>query len=129
MEYEICYLIGESKETELDSIKKGVEEIITHEGGVLLDSEFLEKRKMAYEIKKEIRGTYIAKRFTVVDKDEREEDQYPEKDIISEITTKMNLNNDVLRFIVIKADDLPELNASKEQEDAKMEVEKPEINP
>lgn len=117
MEYEICYLIGESREVDLDSIRKGVEEIVTKEGGVLLDGEFLEKRKMAYEIKKEIRGTYIAKRFTVATKDDREEKEYPGKDVVGEITKKMNLNNDVLRFIVVKTDDLPEL--VKDESEAK----------
>jgi ribosomal protein S6 len=124
MEYEICYLIGESRETDLDSIRKGVEEIVTKEGGKLLDGEFLEKRKMAYEIKKEVRGTYIAKRFSVDDKDTREKKEYPGKDVVAEITKKMNLNNDVLRFIMVKTDDLPELKTEEELKEEKDMIQK-----
>ncbi|MFC1645046.1 30S ribosomal protein S6 [Patescibacteria group bacterium] len=103
MEYEICYLIGESKEVELDSIKEGVEKIVTEAGGTFIEGEFKEKRKMAYEIKKEIRGIYVARRFNV-DKN---------SDAVSEITGELNLNNDVLRFIVVKTDELPELRESE----------------
>lgn len=119
MEYEICYLIGESRELDLESIKKGVEKIVIEKGGDFLEGEFQEKRKMAYEIQKEIRGTYVARRFSVPNKDEREKKQYPGKDIVSEITKEMNLNNDVLRFVIVKSDDLPELREGGELSAAK----------
>ena len=103
MEYEICYLIGESKELNLDSIKEGVEKIVENAGGSFLEGEFQEKRKMAYEIEKEIRGTYVARRFEVK----------KVNGAVDEITKELNLNNDVLRFIVVKTDELPELRKSE----------------
>ena len=73
MEYEICYLIGESKEAGLEKIRKDVEEIVTKYKGALLEGEFVKKRRLSYEIKGEARGTFVAKRFTLPSKDEKEE--------------------------------------------------------
>ncbi|KKP68156.1 MAG: hypothetical protein UR65_C0062G0012 [Candidatus Moranbacteria bacterium GW2011_GWE2_35_164] len=60
MEYEICYLIGESKEANLDKIRPIVEGIITKHKGTFLEGEFVRKRRLSYEIKREARGTYVA---------------------------------------------------------------------
>lgn len=105
MEYEICYLIGEAKEADLEKIRKGVEEIITKYKGTLLEGEFVKKRRLAYEIEKEARGTYVAKRFTLPGKDERDE-KYPGEDFISDMTKDLNFNQDILRFIIVKSDEL-----------------------
>lgn len=105
MEYEICYLIGESKEADLDKIRKDVEKVIEKHKGLLIEGEFVKKRRLAYEIKNEARGTYVAKRFNLPTKDEREE-KYPEKDFVVEMTKDLNFNQDVLRFIIVKADEL-----------------------
>jgi|GEM_PF-1096408 ribosomal protein S6 len=108
MEYEICYLIGESKEANLDKIRKDVEEVISKHQGVLIDGEFVKKRRLSYEIKKEARGTYVAKRFSLPSKDEIDE-KYPEKDFIGEITSDLNFSQDVLRFMIVKAEEIPDL--------------------
>jgi ribosomal protein S6 len=113
MEYEICYLIGEAKEANLEKIRKDVEKVITTHKGSLLEGEFVRKRRMAYEIKKEARGTYVAKRFTLPGKDERDE-KYPGEDFIGEITKDLNFNQDLLRFIIVKADELPSLEELEE---------------
>jgi ribosomal protein S6 len=110
MRYEICYLIGESQEANLDKIKDRVKKIISEEG-TLLDLEVTEKRKMAYKVQKDIRGIFVAQQFEItVDEDSEEK-----KDSISAITKKLNLDPDILRFMIIKADDVPELK----QRDAK----------
>ena len=108
MEYEICYLIGESKEADLEKIRPEIEGIITKHKGVFSEGEFLRKRRMAYEIKGEKRGTYVARRFTIPSKDEREE-LYPDYDIMGEINKELRFNQNLLRYILIKTDDLPPL--------------------
>ena len=115
MEYELLYLVGENKEADLDRIKKEVEEIVTKEGGNFSQEEVIEKRKMAYKIDHQIRGTYVAKRFSYLSRDEREKSGIEEKDIISKITNKLNLYPDVLRFIMVNTDELPELKEREEQ--------------
>lgn len=108
MEYEICYLIGESKEANLDKIRPTVEQIIEKHKGTFLEGEFVRKRRLSYEIKREARGTYVARRFTVPSKDERDE-LYPDYDIMGEINKELRFNQDILRFMVVKTDDLPPL--------------------
>ncbi|KKP67945.1 MAG: Translation initiation factor IF-2 [Candidatus Moranbacteria bacterium GW2011_GWE1_35_17] len=108
MEYEICYLIGESKEANLDKIRPIVEGIITKHKGTFLEGEFVRKRRLSYEIKREARGTYVARRFTIPSKDEREE-LFPDYDIMGEINKELRFNQDILRFMVVKTDDLPPL--------------------
>lgn len=104
MKYEICYLVGESNEPRLAEIKAGVEKIITDELGVFSGIETLDRRKLAYKVEKDIRGMFITRRFELP---EREGDE--EKNPINEMTKKLNLYGDVLRFLIIKAERLPEL--------------------
>lgn len=108
MEYEICYLIGESKEANLDNIRPEVEEIIKKHKGTFLEGEFLRKRRLSYEINGEARGTYVARRFTVPSRDERDEMEV-DYDIMGEINKELRFNQNILRFMVVKTDDLPPL--------------------
>jgi len=123
IEYELYYLVGESKESELPRIKEVVEKIVTTEGGIFLAPITEEKRKMAYEVQKETRGTYIARRFTLPDKDEFEATGKEVALIhpLTAITRALQLSKDVLRFIVITAKELPELKAIPRVERPKAE--------
>jgi ribosomal protein S6 len=71
---------------------------------------------MAYKIKKDTHGIYIAKRFST-----------EEPANIPEIINKLNLHPGVLRFIISDTKDLPELKTKEErieQEEKRSEVEK-----
>lgn len=107
MQYELFYLVGANKEGELEAIKKEVSEIVTLEGGVFKEKQTEEKRKLSYEVKHQTHGIYIAQRFDLED---------PTK--VQEINRKLNLYVNILRFIISKADELPEL-LSKEERKAK----------
>ncbi len=116
MRYELFYLVGASKELDLDKIKAEVDEIITGHGGVFEEKMTQEKRKMAYKIKKDTHGIYIAKRFSM-----------EEPANAPEIINKLNLNPGVLRFIISNASELPELKTKEErieQEEKRGEAEK-----
>jgi small subunit ribosomal protein S6 len=104
MQYEILYLIGATKESELEKIKTQVETIVKTEGGIFLEKEILEKRKLAYQIKHESHGFYLARRFDL-----------EEKEKLQEINKKLNLYPEVLRFILSRAEDLPELKTKEER--------------
>lgn len=104
MKYEICYLIGESNEAKMAEIKAGAEKIVTDEGGVFEGIETQDRRKLAYKVQKDVRGIYVTRRFELPEKEDGEE-----KNPIGEMTKKLNLSGDVLRFLIIKADKLPEL--------------------
>lgn len=125
MQYEICFLTGESKEAELSKIKGEIREIIEKEGGKISDAEFFEKRKMAYRVKGEVKGTYTAWRFDF----EKNEDSEKDQDAIESITRKINLNSNILRFIIVKAEEfsqmiLEEKKGGKEKKIPKEEVKK-----
>lgn len=116
MRYELFYLVGVSKELELDKIKTEVDEIVTSHTGVFEEKMTEEKRKMAYKIKKDTHGIYIAKRFSIAD-----------STMLPEIITKLNLNPGVLRFMISDTQELPELKTKEErieQEEKRGEVEK-----
>jgi ribosomal protein S6 len=116
MRYELFYLVGVSKELDLEKIKAEVDEIVTTHTGVFEEKSTQEKRKMAYKIKKDTHGIYIAKRFSM-----------EEPSNVPEIINKLNLNPGVLRFIISDASELPELKTKEErieQEEKRGEVEK-----
>jgi len=110
MQYELFYLVGSSKEGDLETIKKEVAEIVTSEGGEFSEKQTEEKRKLSYEVKHESHGIYIAQRFELEDLSK-----------IQEINRKLNLYTKLLRFIITKADELPEL-LSREERKAKADA-------
>lgn len=122
IEYELFYLVGESKDAELPSIREAVEKLVISHGGTFLAPQTEEKRKMAYVVKKEVRGTYIARRFTLPDKDEQEASGI-QKDVhpLTEINRALQLSKDILRFMIVLAEDMPELKAIPREERAKVE--------
>lgn len=103
MQYELFYLVGEAKESQLDQIKEDVKKIVESEGGKWLEPEIIEKRKMAYKIKAQFRGIYVARRFELPEKEEGEKNE------IQNISKKIRLNPGILRFLIVRADELPEL--------------------
>lgn len=116
MLYELNYLVGESKEADLEKIKKEVEEIVAGEGANFLEPIFTEKRKLAYKVEKDTRGTYNARCFELPEKDSEESERNTEKENpIKQITKKLNLNQNILRFIIVKGDELPELGKKEEK--------------
>ena len=97
-------MIGGSKESEVEKIKKEVSKIVIGVDGVFEEKETLEKRRLSYKIKHETHGIYIAQRFAIEDSQK-----------IDDINRKMNLDPEVLRFILCKTDNLPELKSKEER--------------
>ncbi len=112
-EYELFYLVGETKEAELPRIREEVEALVKEKGGEFLPAETSDKRRLAYEIKGETRGFYIARRFTLPDKNElidaELETKIGEGDVIAYLTKKLALSKDILRVLFLRAEELPEL--------------------
>lgn len=123
MQYELFYLVGESNEPNLEKIKEKMDGILKEENCALLEPLVSRKRKMAYAIEKENRGTYIARRFEAPENDGSAE----EKNIIKDITHKINSGKEVLRFIIIKADELPPLKSEEARGPVARAREKPRM--
>lgn len=112
-EYELFYLVGESKEPMLDTVRTEVEAICREEGAEFLAPETQDKRKLAYEVEGETRGIYITRRFTLPDKSELSavefEAEMAKGDAITRLNRKFSLSKNVLRVLILRADNLPEL--------------------
>lgn len=122
VEYELLYLVGESKEVELSRIREDVEKFVVANGGTFLAPQTEEKRKMAYKIRNDERGIYIARRFTLLDKDERDEKGIEEEvHPLALINRGLQLSKDVLRFLIISAKELPPLKQIERVERQKTE--------
>jgi hypothetical protein len=77
----------------------------------------IEKRKLSYAVKHETHGIYVAQRFELEDKEK-----------VQAINKKINLYPDVLRVLLSRADELPELR-TKEERMREASAETPEIRP
>ncbi|MEI7621729.1 MAG: 30S ribosomal protein S6 [Candidatus Moraniibacteriota bacterium] len=127
MQYELFYLVGQRQEGTLDEIRKSVNEMLTAEGAKLLEPELTEKRKLAYEIKHQNKGTYVTRRFELEDIDFWADEKNGEREFgIAAINNKLNLTNDVLRFLIVKTDDLPDLGAKDRRKAQEMKTQRPE---
>ena len=104
MKYELFYLIAASKEAQLDEIKAGAEKIVTDEGGVFEEKVVVEKRKLAYEVQHETHGFYVARRFKMEN-----------TQALQTITRNLNLDVNILRSVISRADGLPELRTKEER--------------
>lgn len=104
MRYELLFLVGASKEPDMEKIRKEAYEIIESYGGTFEEKEVVEKRKLAYPVRHETHGTYIARRFELEDIEK-----------IGEITRKFNLHTGILRSMISKASELPELRTKEER--------------
>ena len=124
MQYELFYLVGERQEANLDAIKKGVNDILVSGKASLLEPELSEKRKLAYEIKHQAKGVYITRRFDLPGVDEMDESIDKKEFGIESITKKLNLFNDVLRFLIVKTEDLPDLGAKERRKTQEMSAQK-----
>jgi len=116
--YELFYLILDSKESEMSEIRKQVEGVVSEFGGTFLPEGTEEKRNLAYEIRKERRGTYAAYRFTLpVPGDEPVAERKEEPvNAIDAIDRKLRLLDGVARFMLVRAERLPELKAIPREE-------------
>lgn len=116
MNYELFYLVGASKESKLDKIKAEIAGIVAGEGGVFDEKQVVEKRKLAYPVKHENYGFYVAHRFDLEDAEK-----------IAAINKKMNLYSNILRFIISKTTDLPELTSREERKEKSAKEARPMV--
>lgn len=123
MQYEILFLVEQAKEEKLSEIEKSIEDILKEVNGELTHDRWEEKRKLAYPIGKAVRGTYVARRFSLPDRDfwGKKSGENP-KNPLDEVVRKMNLFSDVLRYTIVRAEGLLSLVdfAAKKAEEKEM---------
>lgn len=115
-QYELLYMVGETKEANLDAIKSEVVTILTEEGATLREEKHQEfKRKFAYPVKHEARGTYVIEHFDLPEADDFDEGNVPadREDAVKNINRKLVLNQNILRGLVVIADKLPDFKVEE----------------
>jgi ribosomal protein S6 len=107
MIYEINFLVLQSKTSELEKIRKEIKDFIKSFDAEIVEEKKYLKRKLAYEIQHENYGFFTVLRF-----------QFKNKTNLDELKLKLNQRNNVARYIIVRADELPSL---KEQDTEKLE--------
>jgi len=116
MNYEINFLILQSQTKDVAGIRNKVKELIKNNEGTVTDELSYQKRKLAYEIKHEQYGFFTVYRFDLEDGEK-----------LKDLTKDLNLENGVSRHIIVKSDEIPELQkeigkAPKTEEERKAEA-------
>ncbi len=121
MEYELMWLVADTKKEDLPRLKKEINDIVTKASGVAVGETIEFEQKLSYQIKHNWKGIYVAQRFTLKSKDEREENN-DTTDAVGEMTRQLNLHKELLRYIIVSAEDLPSLASfAKDAKKAKTE--------
>ncbi len=111
MQYELLFLVGHDKEANLESIEKEIEKFVGEIKGDLSADRWESKRKLAYPIKHQDRGVYVARRFTLPEYDMWGEDAEEQGvDRIEKLSRALRLYREVLRFSIVRSEDLEDLN-------------------
>jgi len=84
---------------EIEAEVKGVEEVITSNGGQIAATDAMGMRKLAYPIQKNPRGYYYVVYYTV------------DPSAINEIERRFRINENLLRFMTVKYESKKEITA------------------
>lgn len=92
--YEIMFIVKATMESDqVKTTAEAMKNIITSEGGRVIDFKELGEKKLAYPIKKEINGYYFVMQVEA------------NKDVETEFNRKASIDENVLRHLIIKSDE------------------------
>ena len=111
-EYELTVLIHPDLETDLDKALGKVKSLVTDKGGEIIKEDNWGKKKLAYQIRREDFAIYVY--FEV---------NLP-ADAPLKISNTLNITDEVLRYLLVKADDKArQALAEQKEREAKSESE------
>lgn len=92
--YEIMFIVKATMESDqVKSTAEAMKNIITNEGGKVVEFKELGEKKLAYPIKKELNGYYFVMQVEA------------NKEVESEFNRKASIDENVLRHLIIKLDE------------------------
>jgi len=101
--YELIFIISETiADPDIQATIEAVKKIITDAQGTILHEENLDRKKLAYQIKKNTYGTYVV--FNL---------ELP-KEAPKIITEKLKMIPEILRHLIVIQDKLPEIKPRSE---------------
>ena len=109
-QYELTYIISLEQFENIDSIKDSIEKLITQCGGQIKKQSQPQKRKLAYAIKGTKNGIYIVNRIQL------------EKQNVKKLENKLKPVKEILRCLIVQAQDIPE---GKKQEEKASKIKEP----
>lgn len=93
--YEVVFIIKqEASASHVELVARTIAAIILDFGGEVTKTEFCGLRNFAYQIKKSWRGHYVLLNIAT------------EKEGLQELERKLRLNEDILRFLVVRVEKL-----------------------
>lgn len=104
MNYEINFLVLQSKTAELQALREKTKKLIAQFGGEVIEVKEYAKRKLAYKIKKESYGFHTVFRFTL-----------RKKENINELKKMLNLEEGIARYILVRTEGLLSLKELEEK--------------
>lgn len=92
--YEVMFIVKSANESEeIKATAGAMKNIVSENGGKVIDFKELGEKKLAYAIKKEISGYYYVMTIEA------------EKEAISELDRKALINENILRHLIIRLDE------------------------
>jgi len=117
MEYELLFFISFANEERVGEIKKEIEEAIVKFGGeISADFSDVGKRKLAYPVKKQTHAFFSFCRFTL-----------EETDNLPELNRRLNLNDKIMRHLIVRADEVGKPFAAQMERETKPEAREQKI--
>jgi small subunit ribosomal protein S6 len=113
--YETIFITpADIPDEELQALIERYSAIITGREGILVKVEKWGKRKLAYEIKKHLRGYYILLDFA------------GQTDVVNELERNFKIDDKILKYMTIKKDDVADLKALETEINLPAKETKPE---
>ena len=114
-EYELTVLIHPDLEADLDKALDKVRGLITDNGGEIIKEDNWGKKKLAYQIRREDFAVYVYMEVSLP------------ADAPLKISNTLNITDEVLRYLLVKADDkMRQALAEQKEREAKNEAESSE---
>jgi small subunit ribosomal protein S6 len=111
-EYELTVLIHPDLEADLDKALDKVKSLITDNGGEIIKEDNWGKKKLAYQIRREDFAVYVYMEVSLP------------ADAPLKISNTLNITDEVLRYLLVKADDkMRQALAEQKEREAKNEAE------
>ena len=114
-EYELTVLVHPDLEADLDKALDKVRALVTDNGGEIIKEDNWGKKKLAYQIRREDFAVYVYMEVSLP------------ADAPLKISNTLNITDEVLRYLLVKADDkMRQALAEQKEREAKSEVESSE---
>ena len=92
-QYEVVFIVDPTADDEVAKLTEGFSQIVTDQGGVIVKTETMGKRQLAYEINHHKDGTFV---LLEIEGSGRE---------IAELERRMRVNDRILRYLTVRVDE------------------------